>query len=31
VVAQQRVVHKASSTVVYPPLTATNCFESALL
>jgi hypothetical protein len=30
VVAQQRVVHKASSTVVYPLLTA-NYFESALL
>lgn len=28
---QQRVIHQASSTVVYPPLTATNYFEWALI
>jgi hypothetical protein len=31
VVVQQRVVTQASSTVVYPPLTATNYFEWALI
>ncbi|CAH9084689.1 unnamed protein product, partial [Cuscuta europaea] len=31
VVVQQRVVHQASSTVVYPSLTATNYFEWALI
>ncbi|CAH9053889.1 unnamed protein product [Cuscuta epithymum] len=31
VVVQQRVVHQASSTVVYPTLTATNYFEWALI
>ena len=28
---QQHVVHQASSTVVYPELTATNYFEWALI
>ncbi|XBH61515.1 hypothetical protein VPH35_115936 [Triticum aestivum] len=31
VVVQQEVVHEASSTVVYPPLTATNYFEWSLI
>ncbi|XP_073351713.1 uncharacterized protein [Aegilops tauschii subsp. strangulata] len=31
VVVQQEVVHQASSTVVYPPLTATNYFEWSLI
>ncbi|XP_073351716.1 uncharacterized protein [Aegilops tauschii subsp. strangulata] len=31
VVVQQDVVHQASSTVVYPPLTATNYFEWSLI
>ncbi|XBI21608.1 hypothetical protein VPH35_062713 [Triticum aestivum] len=31
VVVQQEVVHQASSTVVYPPLTATNYFECSLI
>ena len=31
VVVQQHVVHQASSTVVYPELTATNYFEWALI
>ncbi|CAH9118466.1 unnamed protein product [Cuscuta europaea] len=31
VVVQQRIVHQASSTVVYPTLTATNYFEWALI
>ncbi|XBH84154.1 hypothetical protein VPH35_072409 [Triticum aestivum] len=31
VVVQQEVVHQASSSVVYPPLTATNYFEWSLI
>ncbi|XBI07725.1 hypothetical protein VPH35_135582 [Triticum aestivum] len=31
VVVQQEVVHQASSTVVYPPLTTTNYFEWSLI
>ncbi|CAM0873611.1 unnamed protein product [Alopecurus aequalis] len=31
VVVQQEVVYQASSTIVYPPLTATNYFEWALI
>jgi hypothetical protein len=31
VVVQQRIVHLANSTVVYPPLTLTNYFEWALI